>query len=228
MQECCSKAWLACAIDSEGSIQVQRQHRFVKGIKNGNSYMVRVAVYNTNSAYLSKVEEALRSIGVKNRRVTHGFNPRNGKTVIGITVTTTEGNIKLLTAVMDQLVAKREFAEGALALLMMRKANIASCVGVISWTEAERVFAEHLRSKFMPNSRAYGGTLTAIKLRAIPSEASGSIVSTEEPLEHTATSNASSNWPQECPASHVDEDVCRSSGEPESGDNNLREDITAR
>jgi len=227
VQECCNKVWLACAIDSEGSIQVQRQTRSAKGNNSGNSYLVRVAVYNTNSAYLKKVEEALGSLGVKSRRVDHTSSPRK-KTLIGITVTTIDDNIKLLTAVIDQLVVKREIAEGALALILMRKASIAVGNMVTPWTPMEQAFAEQLRSKFMPNSRAYGGILTAVKLRTIPSEASGSIVGTEEPLEHTATSNASSNWPQECPASQWDEDVCRSSGEPESGDNNLREDITAR
>ena len=49
-----------------------------------------------------------------------------------------------------------------------------------------------------PNSRANGETLTQ-KARAIPSEASGSTGSTEEPLETTRTSSASSNSAHECP-----------------------------
>lgn len=81
-------------------------------------------------------------------------------------------------------------------------------------------------AKRLDSSRANGEIETGDSaLSTIPSEASGSVISTEEPLESRAPSNASSNEPQECPAPLVGDDVLRSSGKPESWDKAPSEDI---
>ena len=76
----------------------------------------------------------------------------------------------------------------------------------------------------LPNAygEIYGGHVAAM---TIPSEASGSTKSTEEPLERRAPSSACSNEPHECPASLVDDDVRRSPVKAGSRDNNPCEDI---
>lgn len=64
------------------------------------------------------------------------------------------------------------------------------------------------------------------KLWTIPSEALGSVKSTKEPLETRTTSNASSNWSHERPATDISvEDVVQSSRKLESRDKELGEGI---
>lgn len=84
----------------------------------------------------------------------------------------------------------------------------------------QRAGLVRLRSMANGESVADGNVLSPI-----PSEASRSVPSIEEPLESRAPSNASSNEPHECPAPLEGDDVLRSSRKLESWDKAPSEDI---
>jgi hypothetical protein len=223
VQECCKRAWLACAIDSEGSIQVWRQSSSAVSTR---AFGIRVVINNSDDAYVARTLEILGSIDVNNWTTARRTSAIGTKDVVEIKIGELNSIIKVLEFVVDDLTVKKGFAEGALALAFMRRSNRDEHGERAPWTDVECEFAEQLRKKFMPNSCAYGETLPACEPRVIPSEASGSASrSTEEPLERRGASSTSSNRPHECPASQVDDDVRRSSGKPESQDNNPGEDI---
>lgn len=224
MRECCERAWLACAIDSEGSIQVWRQ---TSSAVSTRAYGIRVVINNSDDSYVARVLDILHNFGVNNWKTSRRTSSIGTKDVCEIKIAELQSVIKVLSEVMEFLTTKRDFAEAALSLALMRKQSRNLFGERAQWTDAECDFAESIRSKFMPNSRAYGEALpTALESRVIPSEALGSVKSTKEPLETRTTSNASSNWSQECPATEMSvEDIVQTSRKLESRDKELGEDI---
>lgn len=223
MRECCERAWLACAIDSEGSVQVWRQ---CSSAVSTRAYGIRVIINNSDESYVGRVLSILANMGISNWKMSRRTSAIGTKDVCEIKIGELDSIIKLLTTVHEFLTSKQDFAEAALSLALMRKQSRNLFGQRAQWTDAECDFAEHIRSKFMPNSLAYGETLTtSSKSRAIPSEALGSTTSTKEPLETRTTSSACSNWSHECPASDTDEDIVRSSRKLESWDKEPSEDI---
>lgn len=191
------KAWLACAIDSEGTIQVAKQRSV--GLQTF-AYGLRVIIYNSDAVYIDQTLSFLAAIGVE-----ANYNPSRRTSKIGkklvteIRVQSLDSVIVLLKAVIPFLTAKKAIATAVLGLALMRKHSRAAGERA-RWTDEEIDQAEYIRKTFMLYSRANGEALPASELRVIPSEASGSETGTEEPLETTAASIASSNRPQECPA----------------------------
>lgn len=225
MRECCERAWLACAIDSEGSVQVWRQ---CSSAVSTRAYGIRVIINNSDELYVTRVLDILRNIGITNWKTSRRTSAIGTKEVCEIKIGELDSIIKLLTTTLEFLVSKQDFAEAALSLALMRKQSRNLFGQRAQWTDIECDFAESIRSKFMPNSLAYGETLpTSSKSRVIPSEALGSVDgSTKEPLETRTTSNACSNWSHECPATDATvEDIVRSSRKLESWDKEPSEDI---
>lgn len=224
MRECCERAWLACSIDSEGSVQVWRQSSTAVSTR---AYGLRVVINNSDDAYISRVLGILSNIGVSNWKTSRRTSAIGTKDVCEVKVAELDSIIKVLSTTIEFLTSKRDFAEAALSLALMRKQSRNLYGQRAQWTDIECNLAESIRSKFMPNSLAYGETLpTSSKSRAIPSEALGSTTSTKEPLETRATSSACSNSPHECPAAMaIAEDIVQNSRKLESRDKELGEDI---
>jgi hypothetical protein len=225
VKECCKRVWLACAIDSEGSIQVWRQSSSAVSTR---AYGIRVVVNNSDEAYVARVLEILSSMGISNWKTSRRTSKIGTKDVCEIKIAELNSIIKVLTEVSEYMVSKKAFCDNALALALLRRANRDEHGERAPWTDAECALAEEIRAKFMPASFAYGETLTSAPCaaRAIPSEASGSAISTDEPLETRTTSSTSSNWSHECPAASCEvEDIARSSAKAESRDKKLCEDI---
>ncbi len=223
MRDCCERAWLACAIDSEGSVQVWRQSSLAVSTR---AYGLRVVVNNSDDSYVSRVLAILNSLGVNNWRTSRRTSAIGTKDVCEIKIGELDSIIKVLSATIEFLTTKKKFAEVTLALALLRKQNRTLNGQRAPWTDAECELAESIRTTFMPNSRANGEALpTPSESRVIPSEALGSENSTKEPLETRTTSSASSNWSHECPASLRDEDIVRSSRKLESWDKEPSEDI---
>jgi len=229
VRECCKRAWLACAIDSEGSVQVWRQ---ASSAVSTRAFGIRVVINNSDDSYVARVLEILSSIGVNNWKTSRRTSLIGTKDVVEVKVGELDSIIKVLQFVLADLTTKRDFAEAALALALMRRSNRDENGERAPWTDVECAFAESIRSKFMPNSRANGETLTSVGAgRAIPSEASGSADSTEEPLETRGATSAASTLPQERPAALTKvrvEDVVRSFEKSERQDKEPAESITAR
>jgi len=223
VRECCERAWLACAVDSEGSVQVWRQSSSAVSTR---AYGIRVSINNSDELYVDHVLGILVNLGISNWKTSRRTSAIGTKDVCEIKIAELDSIIKLLTAIHEFLISKRDFAEAALSLALMRKQSRNLFGQRAQWTDIECDLAESIRSKFMPNSLANGETLpTSSKSRAIPSEALGSTTSTKEPLETRTTSSACSNWSHECPASCKDEDIVRSSRKLESWDKEPSEDI---
>jgi hypothetical protein len=200
------KAWLACAIDSEGTVQVARQNSVNM---HTSAYGLRVIIYNSDAAYISQVCDFLTAIGVEaNYNPTRRTSKIGTKLVTEIRVQTLDSVITLLKAVIPFLTAKKAIATAVLGLALMRKQSRAKGERA-PWTVEELEQAEYIRKTFMLYSRANGETLPASELRAIPSEASGSEICTEEPLETRSTSIASSKSTHECPAPQEGDDIVR-------------------
>jgi hypothetical protein len=225
VRECCERAWLACAVDSEGSVQVWRQ---TSSAVSTRAYGIRVIINNSDESYVSRVLGILSNMGISNWKISRRTSAIGTKDVCEIKVAELDSIIRLLTAIHEFLTSKRDFAEAALSLALMRKQSRNLFGQRAQWTDTECDLAESIRSRFMPNSLAYGETRPAPSgSRAIPSEALGSTTSTKEPLESRATSSACSNSLHECPAPFEGEDVLRSSRKLESWDKEPNEDIAA-
>jgi hypothetical protein len=225
VRECCERAWLACSIDSKGSIQVWRQSSTAVSTR---AYGLRVVINNSDDAYISRVLGILSNIGVSNWKTSRRTSAIGTKDVCEVKVAELDSIIKVLSTTMEFLTSKRDFAEAALSLALMRKQSRNLYGQRAQWTDIECDLAESIRSKFMPNSLAYGETLpTSSKSRVIPSQALGSVDgSTKEALETRTTSNACSNWSHECPAAVATvEDIVQTSRKLESRDKELGEDI---
>lgn len=223
MRECCERVWLACAIDSEGSIQVWRQSSSAVSTR---AYGIKIVINNSDDLYNERVFTILNNLGVSFWNTSRRTSAIGTKDVCEIKIGELDSVIRILTCVSEHLTSKKAFAEAALSLALMRRQNRNEHGDKAPWTDLECALAENIRSKFMPNSRAYGEALPAPSgSRVIPSEALGSVESTKEPLETRTTSNASSNWSHECPAPFEGEDVVQSSRKLESRDKELCEDI---
>lgn len=218
MKECCNRVWLACAIDSEGSIQVWRQSSSAVSTR---AFGIRVVINNSCDIYNARVFEILSNLGISNWRTSRRTSAIGTKDVCEIKIAELDSIIKVLSAVSEFLTSKKAFGDKALALALLRRANRDEHGDRAPWTDAECALAEEIRAQFMPASLANGETLAGASraLRAIPSEAMGSDQSTMEPLETRGASIASSNRPHECPASvKAEEDIVRSSAKVESWD----------
>jgi hypothetical protein len=218
VRECCSRVWLACAIDSEGSIQVWRQTSTAVSTR---AYGIRVVINNSDDLYNARVFEILNSMGISNWKTSRRTCKVGTKDVCEIKIAELDSIIKVLSAVNEHLVSKKAFGDKALALALLRRANRDENGERAPWTDSECTLAEEIRNQFMPNSLAYGETLASVlnASKAIPSEAMGSTTSTMEPLESRVANSASSNRPHECPATSQEaEDVLRSSRKLESWD----------
>ena len=112
MRECCERVWLACAIDSEGSIQVWRQTSMAVSTR---AYGIRVVINNSNDAYNARVFEILDNLGIRNWKIARRTSKIGTVDVCEIKVAELDSIIKLLSAVAEHLTAKRDFAEQALA-----------------------------------------------------------------------------------------------------------------
>jgi hypothetical protein len=176
-------------------------------------------INNSDDLYNERVFEILRSIGVSNWKTSRRTSKIGTKDVVEIKIAELDSIITVLRFVGEHLTTKKAFADKALALALLRRANRDEHGERAPWTDEECDLSMAIRAEFMPNSLAYGETLTSASrvARAIPSEASGSASSTEEPLETRTTSSTSSNWSHECPAT-LDrvEDIARSSAKAES------------
>lgn len=218
-------AWLACAIDSEGTIQVTKQRSVNMPT---SAYSLCVMIYNADEAYLSQCLSFLADVGVSVSWVSSRRTSKISKKNVGeIRIQGLEDVIAVLQKTIPFLTTKKAFASAVLGLAILREQSREARGARASWTESEMGLAEYIRKTFMPYSKcANGETETGeVVLSAIPSEALGSETSTKEPLETRPASIASGNLAQECPASHRDEDIVRSSGKPESGDKEPRADI---
>lgn len=192
------KAWLACAIDSEGSIQVARQASVNMPT---SAYGLRVMVYNSDASYVEQVYSFLAAIGVEANYNPSRVTSRIGKKLVTeVRIQALDSVVVLLKAVIPFLTAKKAIASAVLGLALSRQRSKNAHGIRAPWTSEELEQAEYIRKTFMLNSRANGEALPALELRVIPSEASGSETGTEEPLETRVARIASSNRPHECPA----------------------------
>jgi hypothetical protein len=193
------------------------------------AFGVRVIINNSDDAYVSRVLGILSSIGVNNWKIARRTSVIGTKDVVEVKIGELDSIITLLKFVVDELVVKREFAEASLALALMRRSNRDANGERTPWTDAECAFAQEIRSRFMPNSCANGEARSSVRAeRVIPSEASGSAIGTEEPLETRGATSAASNLPHERPATpNGVEDVVRASEESERQDKEPAGDITA-
>lgn len=205
------KVWLACAIDSEGTIQVAKQRSV--GMST-SAYGLRVIIYNSDAAYIDQTLAFLTAIGVE-----ANYNPSRRTSKIGkklvteIRVQSLDGVIALLKAVIPFLTMKKAIAVAVLGLALMRKRSRAHGERA-PWTVEELEQAEYIRKTFMLCSRANGEALPASELRVIPSEASGSETGTEELLETRRILHREQIF-HERPAPQVGDDIVRTSAKAE-------------
>lgn len=223
MRFCCEKAWLACAIDSEGSIQVWRQSS--KNMKT-QAFGMRIMIYNACPLYVERCTEILHNLGVEWVTTSRMTSKCGTKPVTTVKVQRTEDVANVLNKIAPYMTTKRAMAYAVHSLAKFRVINCRRNGQRTPWTEQELVLAESIREDFMPASkRANGEALPDEDLRVIPCQAEGSVKSTSEGVETRDASNASSNRPHECPAAFKVEDIVQASGKPESGDKELHEDI---
>jgi hypothetical protein len=195
-------------------------------------------INNTSECYIARCVDILESMGIESYSV-YCRRPSSlaTKDVHILNIRGQVQLVKLLASVLPYLITKKDFACAIIGLLGSHKLGS-------RWSEKEIAAAIAVRTVYMPRSTHGNGEvetdfedalslvaeLKAIGLKmlsVIPSEALGSIECTREPLESRATSSACSNSLHECPASHRDEDVLRSSRKLESWDKEPNEDIAA-
>lgn len=229
-------AWLACAFDSEGSLAISPKE------KNGYWTVRPIGeINNSDAAYIEEATRILDKIGCSYSVYTRRTGPLSTKDINILNFRTQNGVLKVLIEMYPYLIIKKAFALSVIGLFGNHEFGV-------GWNDDEVLMAAAIRQVYMPRStHGNGETLTSFEdaleqvswahelgrevLRAIPSEASGSMSSTEEPLESRPTSSASSNSAHECPASQQHlrvaggEDVLRSSEKSERGDKELRKDI---
>lgn len=225
MSESWEIGWMACALDSEGNLCVSRDN-----VRKGRatSYCPVISIYNSDEEYIKRCVRILESWGVHSRvQPIRKLLPKHKQTY-GVHIGRLEDIITVLGTLLPYLTAKRAFAIDMLAFAIKRLAvTKVTLHNSTRWPEQHLQMAQEIRRKHMPRSKlAYGEIQSSVGAeRTIPSEASGSAIGTEEPLERRTTSSTCSNSSHECPASLVDDDVRRYSEESERGDNKLRKDI---
>lgn len=153
-------AWLACALDSEGSIYVgfQRYKR-----KDGTRRIVRINLYvmNSNREYVEKVCKIVMDLGATvmlHERDAHGAKSqrtdRKYKNIYIATVAGLRSVETVLTQILPWLMPKRAFALDVLKLISMAPPK-----GRNGWSDDALVFVESVREQHMPlrrNARAIG------------------------------------------------------------------------
>jgi nucleoid DNA-binding protein len=225
VRSCCEKAWLACAIDSEGSIQVWRQSS--KNMKT-RAFGMRVMIYNACPLYVARCVEILESLGIE-AVTTHRMTSRTGnKLVTTVKVQRAEDVARILEQVAPFMTTKRAAALAVHGLAKFRVSSRKAHGQRTPWTDEQIELAELIRAEYMPVSeRANGETPPSHDAtRAIPCQAEGSAESTSEGVETRDASSTCSNRPHECPAAPSGvEDIVRSSRKLESRDKELGEDI---
>lgn len=194
------KVWLAAVMDAEGSFVVFPKH--YKG-KQCRSYGFKVSCFNTDERFVDFFVDCCEAIGAKAWKSSRTRRKHLWKTEHTAHVSDLDSLVTLLEAILPYLVIKRDIAREILYIAKERWHHVKNWGKVSRWTPEQTAFAADIRDRLMPKSvvekrTANGETLTR-KARAIPSEASGSTSSTEEPLETTRTSSASSNSAHECP-----------------------------
>jgi hypothetical protein len=226
-------AWLACAMDSEGSLCVSLK------VKDGAKLYLRpiIEINNTSRAYIQRCCDLLDNLGIDSYSVYERFPSFSAtKSVHILNIRGQKSVVTLLSAVSPYLIIKQDFAYAIIGLFGDHKLNS-------GWSEKEIAAAIAVRTVYMPRSIHGNGEVEttredALKLVAefkalgftrasvIPSEALGSVCSTREPLESRAMSNADNKSLHECPATAMTvEDVLRSSRKLESWDKEPSEDI---
>ena len=230
------RGWIACAIDSEGSLTLSRANLCRAGHRKkwgtaGGTYVAWISIYNTDLRYIDACAAILRSWGltIRTRPMSRKPPKKNCKVGYGVFIGGMEQVSILLSMVLPYLVIKKDFAEAILSLCASRMGAVRGVGGnsKMPWSESDVQMAEEIRRKFMPRrKRANGEALLDVGVeRVIPSEAKGSAECTLELLESRPTSSTSGNSAHERPASHEDEDVLQSSEKSESRDKAPGEDI---
>jgi hypothetical protein len=236
----CELVWLACALDSEGSLGIliigpteRCVHQHV---------VARFVISNTNQDYLLQALEIIEGLGI--RWWAHERKKFTSKPLYDIGIGSMEGIFEVLKKITPHLIVKHDFAVAIIGLLSRHMRRINS-MSKRSWNGDDIDTAKAIRRRFMPNSKcANEGPLTdsirgreayllekAIAageevLSATTSEASGSAISTEELLETRSDRSATDDPTHERPASHVDEEIVRSGGDTGGEDKEPRQDIT--
>lgn len=250
MQEIAKRAWMACAIDSEGSLalgMVGKRRKYGNGRYFYHPSAI-VGICNSEYRYIRRVVGILKSWKIPYHIARMKRNPNNKslqkvRTVYWVRVSAHQAICDLLKRVIPYLCIKQEFALAISGLLAWRLETLRSRGRSYPWTEDQIALTTAIRKTFMPRSRrAYGEALTsdledrmaineAIKsaqkaLRVIPCQAEGSADSTSEGVETRDPSSTSSNGPHERPAPQEGEDIVQSSEKSEREDKELPKDIS--
>jgi len=215
VRTCCEKVWLACVLDSEGSVQVWEQASINMPTR---AHGIRVMLYNTDEAYVSECLRILSKWGVE-PRVTRRRTSKVGKKIVAeMHIQVLNDVITVLENIIPHLFVKKNFAIAALGLAISRKTSRGLQGIHAPWTDDQVRLAQQIRKTYMPYRKRANGETLATKLQAIPCQAEGSADSTSEGVETRQANSTSSNLAHECPASLVDEDIVQSSKKFEQGD----------
>lgn len=106
------KAWLACAIDSEGSIAIGKGHKTI--------YVPTITLSNTHQEYMARAEELINRVTGNSYTGTTRKSPEH-KIVHRISVSSFPRVIALLKEITPYLIAKKNRAENLLAWNDYRK-----------------------------------------------------------------------------------------------------------
>lgn len=118
------KAWLACAIDGEGTVSFLHN-------TNQNAIPVKgsfpfIQISNNNYAFIARAVELLRSTGAKVGVYSYIHrNRQNEKRTFQIRVYHKDHVEKVLKVILPYLIIKREHAENVLAFIVLRRSKIA-------------------------------------------------------------------------------------------------------
>lgn len=206
---------MACAIDSEGSIQVTT--RASKNMPT-RAHSLRVMIYNSDKSYVDQVCNILTSWDIQFVDKSRMTSKVGTLEVTSVIVQRMQSVKILLDKVIPYMTSKRGAAEAMLALAENRIVHLGRHKRA-PWTAHQLRLVEQFRRDFMPKSFANGETLPSESSRAIPCQAEGSVKSTSEGVETRGKSTASNNFLHECPAAFDKvEDIVRSSEKSEKTD----------
>lgn len=239
MGRCCDIAWLACAIDSEGCLCLKSNST---QSANSRSFCAEVQITNSDQKYIEKCRCILNSLGVHYTERHNSISNWTNKPLVTIHVLDMRNIDCLLSIIIPDMTTKQEFAM-ALRVLIASRLRTQGNLRKARWTDDEVALAHMIRDQHMPLARRANeealpsGRPKRDKLvksagrRVISCQAARSANSIAEGVETTGTKSATSNSPQECPATLNNiraEEIVQSSEKSERQDKEPAEDIMAR
>jgi hypothetical protein len=180
-----ARSWVACAIDSEGSLTLARTNFYdaAKGRKKKwgtpeGTYVPYTNIYNTDMRYINHCFEIIKSWGVDCCVRQLSKQPKKKasyKTGYGVIVCGLEPVSTLLSIVLPYMVIKGDFASSLISLCAYRMSEVRreGNNSKTPWSAEAVCMAKEIRERFMPRrNRANGETLLSVGAeRAIPCQA---------------------------------------------------------